>query len=72
MSFVILHIMSYCPQEAQDEDSDVTIIPGDDPYAGMPASEAEIHSIDCTRGPLMKIWGCQVIVYSDIYGFAML
>jgi len=43
--------MLYCPQEAPDEDSDVTIIPGGDPDAGMPASEAEIHGIDRTRGP---------------------
>ena len=43
--------MSYCLQEAQDEDSDVTIIPGGDPDAGMPAPEAEIHGIDRTRAP---------------------
>ena len=39
------------PQEEHDEDNDVVIIPGNDPDAGMLASEAEIHGIDCTRGP---------------------
>ena len=34
------------PQEEHDEDNDVVIIPGNDPDAGMLASEAEIHGID--------------------------
>ena len=43
--------MSYYPQEAEDEDSGITVIPGVDLDAGMPVSEAEIHGIVCTRGP---------------------
>ena len=39
------------PQEEHDEDNDVAIIPGNDPDAGMLASETEIHGIDHTRCP---------------------
>ena len=41
----------FCTQETQDEDTEVTILPGGDPDAGMPATEADIHGIDRSRGP---------------------
>ena len=41
----------FCVQEAQDEDSEVTILPGGNPDAGIPATEADIHGIDRMRGP---------------------
>ena len=41
----------FCVQEAQDEDTEVTILPGGNPDAGIPATEADIHGIDCPRGP---------------------
>ena len=41
--------------EAQDEDTEVTFPPGGDPDAGMPASEANIHGIDCTRVPEYQV-----------------
>ena len=33
-------------QEAQDEDTEVSVLPGGDPDAEMLATEADIHSID--------------------------
>ena len=33
-------------QEAQDEDTEVSVLPGGDPDAGMPATEADIHGIE--------------------------
>ena len=41
----------FCIQEAQVEDSEVTIISGGDPDAGIPATEADIYGIDRMRGP---------------------
>ena len=38
-------------QEAQDEDTEVSVLPGGDPDAEMPATEADMHSIDHSRGP---------------------
>ena len=38
-------------QEAQDEDTEVSILPDGDPDAGMPATEADIHGIDRSQGP---------------------
>ena len=46
--------VSTLSQEAQDEDSNVTIIPEGDPDSGMPASEAEIPSNN-TRGPEQQV-----------------
>ena len=46
-------VSTCCMQEPQDEDTEVSILPGGDPGAGMPATEADIHGagIDRSRRP---------------------